>query len=180
MNSHTLERYQGLSPACQKRYVAAERACQSLVPPIQPEIVQGRRSWAEQAAEYAVGRQPLEAVNELRQAVGASPLNAASNERPVTWAEPGDSMHNYGMALDAAPFVAGKPVWTVDATFLKMVEVFRSAGFICGIDWEGKKEDPDHFQYTGRFGTSPDAEMKRLYAAGGVEAVWSAAETERA
>jgi peptidoglycan L-alanyl-D-glutamate endopeptidase CwlK len=30
---------------------------------------------------------------------------------PVTWAGPGQSLHNYGLALDAVPLLDGKPVW---------------------------------------------------------------------
>lgn len=66
----------------------------------------------------------------------------------VTNAKPGQSFHNWGVAFDFVPIVAGKAMWN-DAA------LFRRCGYIAesvGLEWAGRwKSFPEmaHCQYTG-------------------------------
>ena len=55
------------------------------------------------------------------------------------------SAHSWGIAIDLNPGsnLQGSP-GDMDAG---LVEIFRSAGFAWGGDWEGKTRDPMHFQF---------------------------------
>lgn len=87
------------------------------------------RSATEQAALYAQGR--------------------TTPGRKVTNAKPGQSFHEYGVALDIYPIVNGKidfsgshlDVWK------KMAEAFKKQGFEWAYEWKTFKEMP-HFQMT--------------------------------
>lgn len=174
VNDHTIARLADLSLPVQNKFKSADVILSAQG--ITAEITQGLRSWNEQSADYAIGREPVDTVNELRKAVGLAPLTDAGNREPVTWAEPGESWHQYGMAFDAVPFVAGVPCWNVgNPKFARMVAVFRSVGLACGIDWPGQKKDSDHFQDAGKFPVSPDAEVIQLFKAGGTVSVWAEA-----
>jgi peptidoglycan L-alanyl-D-glutamate endopeptidase CwlK len=65
-----------------------------------------------------------------------------------TNAKPGWSYHNWGLAFDVVPIVAGKAVWNSD-------DLWKKIGFIggmVGLEWGGSwKQLPDrpHFQNTG-------------------------------
>ena len=88
-----------------------------------------RRTMDEQAALYAIGR-----------------------DRPgriVTRAKPGQSAHNYGLAIDAVPMLHGKPQWASTSP------LWKQYGDLCakaGMEWAGKwttfKEYP-HAQMPG-------------------------------
>lgn len=87
------------------------------------------RTRAEQAQLYAQGR------------------TASGNV--VTNAKPGESYHEYGVALDLYPVVHGKinfdglaPEWH------KIADIFKKHGFEWGYEWKHFKEMP-HFQMTG-------------------------------
>lgn len=52
----------------------------------------------------------------------------------VTYAAPGQSMHNYGMAFDAVPLKAGKPLWS------KKEEAWQRFGVVAKtipLEWAG-------------------------------------------
>lgn len=52
----------------------------------------------------------------------------------VTYAKPGYSYHNYGLAFDCVPLANGKPVWDIDdPVWQKLGEVGRALG----IEWGG-------------------------------------------
>ena len=89
------------------------------------------RSNAEQAALYAQGRTTPGAI--------------------VTNAKPGESAHNYGLAVDVVPIVNGKPDWAFNAMHPDMAwgKIGR-LGQLAGLEWLG---DPNstfiegcHFQ----------------------------------
>lgn len=82
----------------------------------------------------------------------------------VTWAKPGFSYHNYGLAADICLLSTdGKmAVWDTKTDFdkdgisdwMEVVKIFKNNGWEAGIDWQGKKIDPPHFQYTFGYTTS--------------------------
>jgi peptidoglycan LD-endopeptidase CwlK len=83
------------------------------------------RTLTEQAALYTIGRtRPGEGVTKAR------PMG-----RKVTWARPGSSAHNFGMAVDFVPMFAGKPVWSAASPlWLQLGEL----GEACGFEWAGR------------------------------------------
>lgn len=120
---------------------------------IEIRVTQGLRTWADQARLYAQGR-------------------TAPGPR-VTDARPGESWHCFGLAVDVAPFDHwGKPDW--DAThpaYRRIVALGTTLGLKSGIAWN----DVPHLQLTGRFGASPDGEVRQIYDAAGVEGIWKEA-----
>lgn len=108
----------------------------------QIRIVQGLRTFAEQDALFA--------------------------QRPrVTRAKGGQSLHNYGVAIDFCLMIDGKEVswdlkkdWDGDkiADWMEVVSVFRKAGWEWGGTW--KFTDNPHFQKT--FGNTWQTLLARL------------------
>lgn len=52
----------------------------------------------------------------------------------VTNAKPGQSFHNYGVAFDFVPIVAGKPAWNDIDTFTRCGEIAEGVG----LEWAGR------------------------------------------
>lgn len=87
-----------------------------------------RRTMEEQAELYAQGR--------------------TKPGRIVTHARPGQSAHNYGLALDAVPMLAGKPQWqTSSPLWQQFGRLARAAGCEWAGDWKRFREFP-HVQMT--------------------------------
>ena len=100
-------------------------------------IAQGLRTFAEQNALYAKGR--------------------TAPGPKVTNAKGGDSIHNYGLAVDIVLIIDGKTAsWDTKKDFdrdqqsdwMEVVQVFKKAGFSWGGDWRTFKDMP-HFEKTG-------------------------------
>ena|SRR5260221_8700005 len=120
-------------------------------------VTQGLRTWAEQDALYAQGR--------------------TEAGRVVTNAKGGESWHNYGAAVDVAPFDEGIPDWNLShPAWKRIVEVGTLMGLVSGTAWK----DTPHFELTGRFPATPTHEIKQLHAQGEVQAVWNAINDVRA
>lgn len=70
----------------------------------------------------------------------------------VTNAKAGQSWHNWRLAFDVVPVVAGKPVWGTTGEDLKLWKRIGELGVSVGLEWAGNwktfKEFP-HFQFTG-------------------------------
>lgn len=67
----------------------------------------------------------------------------------VTKARPGQSFHNYRVALDVVPLRNGKPIWdTKDPVWQQIGIIGKACGLEWAGDWKSFKEFP-HFQYTG-------------------------------
>lgn len=68
----------------------------------------------------------------------------------LTNAKPGQSMHQYGLAIDVVPMRDGKPVWGIkgaDGALWKRVgELGESVGLEWAGRWERNREYP-HFQH---------------------------------
>lgn len=116
-------------------------------------VTQGLRTWAEQAALYAQGRTVPGKV--------------------VTDARPGYSWHNFGLAVDVAPFDGGIPDWNVDhPAWKRIVSVGESVGMVSGSEWRTFPDWP-HFQMTGQLPVTPDDAVRIAYQNGGIAAVWA-------
>ncbi|MCM3792515.1 D-alanyl-D-alanine carboxypeptidase family protein [Priestia megaterium] len=90
-------------------------------------IIQGFRSFAEQNDLYAVGR--------------------TKPGTKVTNAKGGQSIHNYGLAVDFCIFDDNKkPVWTVNKDWKRVCAVAEAMGFEIGLKW--RFYDPPHLQMT--------------------------------
>ena len=64
----------------------------------------------------------------------------------VTYAKPGQSAHNYGLALDFVPLVLGKPDWRAGSPeYLKAIELAEKRGMESASKWTRFKEYP-HLQ----------------------------------
>lgn len=61
----------------------------------------------------------------------------------VTNAKPGQSFHNFGLAIDVVPIVNGVADWNTD--WSKIAAIGKSVGFEWGGDWISFKDKP-HFQ----------------------------------
>jgi peptidoglycan L-alanyl-D-glutamate endopeptidase CwlK len=86
-----------------------------------------RRTMDEQAALYAQGR--------------------TRPGRIVTWAPPGSSPHNYGMALDVVAVRDGKAVWDdADPVWATLGDIGITAGLEWGGHFPSGKIDKPHFQ----------------------------------
>lgn len=88
--------------------------------------------------------------------------------RIVTNAKAGQSWHNFGLAVDVVPMNGKTPNWNDVASFERIIAVAESLGMKSGKSWR----DQPHLQLTGRFSTSPNDEVRSLYASGGMNEVW--------
>jgi len=113
------------------------------------QIVQGLRTFAEQDALYAQGR--------------------TRPGKRVTNARGGQSMHNFGLALDLAPVVAGVVSWN-EALYRPFGKWAAAAGLEWGGDWKKFKDLP-HVQLPH---LPPIPVLQSLYRNGGLAKVWAA------
>lgn len=126
---------------------------------IEIRVVQSVRSWANQQALY----------NEGRDAQG----NIANPKQVVTHAQPGHSYHNFGLAVDVAPFNGVIPDWNANhPAWKRIVAIGESVGLVSGANWRTFPDWP-HFQLTGQLPVSPDDAVRAAYETGGQEAVWN-------
>jgi len=116
-------------------------------------VTQGLRSFDEQAALYAQGRTVPGSI--------------------VTNARPGYSWHEFGLAVDVAPFdTQGKPDWNVfHPAWKRIVSLGISLGLFSGTQFT-KLCDTPHFQLTGDLPVSPDDDTRQAFETGGLLAVW--------
>ena len=122
--------------------------------PTTVRLTQGLRSWGDQAKLYAQGR--------------------TSPGLIVTNAPPGYSWHEYGLAGDLAVMVNGEPDWDLaHPAWSRIVTVGESLGLTAGAHWQ--HPDIPHFQLTGSFPVSPNAEARQILLNEGVEAFWGVA-----
>ncbi|MCK9166910.1 MAG: M15 family metallopeptidase [Acholeplasmataceae bacterium] len=107
------------------------------------------RSPEEQAALYAQGREDINTVNNVRRKTGLHEIKEKEN-RIITWAKPGESFHQYGVAFDGVPTDGGKCVWSDRHPLWKIVgETGKGIGLEWAGDWSSGKREYPHFQYTG-------------------------------
>jgi peptidoglycan L-alanyl-D-glutamate endopeptidase CwlK len=119
-------------------------ATNALLPAGQSVSIQSTyRTFDQQQADYNQGRD--------------SNGNIINQSAVITYAQPGHSYHNYGLAFDFA--VSGMPTPSSYAASLNsvgwmtVVNTFKAQGWQWGGDWTNFK-DYDHLQYTFGFATS--------------------------
>jgi peptidoglycan LD-endopeptidase CwlK len=113
------------------------------------------RTYAEQAALYAQGRQDLLTVNSLRDAAGLPHIGQADNSYVVTQCDgkriseggTGRSPHQLGTAIDCVPSDNGSPLWppTSDPRWVQIAQSFKAQGFQWGGEWKDFPDFP-HYQ----------------------------------
>jgi peptidoglycan LD-endopeptidase CwlK len=117
-------------------------------------VVQGLRTWDEQAAIYAQGR--------------------TAPGKIVTQAQPGFSWHNFGLAVDCVPMTPLGPDWdSSHPAWSKMVAAGNGVGLSSGAMWRTFKDWP-HFQLQS-LPLTPTDYHRDAYAQHGVEGVWASA-----
>lgn len=131
-----------------KLFAAAEKA---LTGNAKPRIVFTLRTMAEQQAIYDQGRKTKGPI--------------------VSNAKPGQSFHNWGLALDFCLIIDGKTVsWNTlkdydddrRSDWMEVVNIFKAAGWSWGGDWKSLKDYP-HLEKT--FGHSWQT-LLQLYSNG--------------
>lgn len=94
---------------------------------VHPIITQGLRTFAESDKIYQQGR--------------TTPGEIVSN------APAGESYHNYGLALDFALNINGKPIWNENnPNWTTVVNIFKKHGFTWGGDFAGSFKDYPHLE----------------------------------
>lgn len=123
-----------------------EMAEQQLTGLARPRITYSLRTFKEQHELYKLGR------------TKANPDGRTSNKplgNIVTNANAGQSIHNYGLAVDFALIINGREAsWNTVKDFdgdyksdwLEVVSVFKNNGWEWGGDWKSFRDEP-HFQY---------------------------------
>lgn len=138
MDKPTEDRIKLLHPTVRVEVAKIIEECnQALTGRAKVRIAQGLRTMAEQDALYAQGR--------------TKPGNIVTN------AKAGQSIHNYGLAVDIVLIIDGKTAswdtkadWDNDrkADWMECVEVFKKHGWDWGGDWKSFKDMP-HFEKKG-------------------------------
>lgn len=120
-------------------------------------VTQALRTWQEQELLYEQGR--------------------SLPGKKVTNAQPGWSWHNFGMSVDLVPLGQGTkiPDWNdKHPQWQQMIDAGVTLGLTAGALFRTFPDMP-HFQITGKFPPSPTDEVRAIYKAGGILAVWKAA-----
>jgi peptidoglycan L-alanyl-D-glutamate endopeptidase CwlK len=68
----------------------------------------------------------------------------------VTNAKGGQSFHNWKVAFDIVPVIAGKAIWNDDALWSKLGQIGTSVGLEWGGSWQNFKDLP-HFQFVAGY-----------------------------
>lgn len=129
------------------------KSMDALAPALSIQVTQGLRTWMEQSALYARGR------------TAPGPI--------VTNAEPAQSAHVFGYAVDLVPedIINGQPDWNRDnAAWKQMLSVGVTCGLAEGAEWRTFPDYP-HF-YLQELPATPTQEMLYHLTEGGILAVW--------
>lgn len=114
-------------------------------------LIEGLRTYETQAAYYAQGRQPVDAVNGLRKIAGLPPITAVQNVKNTN-SIPGLSFHQYGLGFDFCILLNnGKEIsfnekmdYNHDcfSDWMQIVNEFTAIGWT----WGGSFGDNDHLE----------------------------------
>jgi len=121
-------------------------------PSVDIRVIQGLRTWPQQNALYQQGRTTAGKI--------------------VTNAQAGYSMHNFGLAVDVAPFLQnGQPDWVIgDANWKNLLATALIFKLSEGAQWRTFPDNP-HL-YPIEVEPDPDDNMRYLFTEGGLPAVW--------
>lgn len=135
MDRITLQRIEKLHPLVREEVKEIVKECnEALTGKAKVRITQGLRSFEEQEKLYAIGR--------------------ITNGKKVTNAKAGQSIHNYGLAVDICLMINGKIAswdtvkdWDNDrvADWYECVKIFARHGWDWGGNWKTFKDLP-HFE----------------------------------
>ncbi|WP_419869150.1 M15 family metallopeptidase [Chryseobacterium sp. CT-SW4] len=135
MDQVTLQRIEKLHPIVREEVKKIIKECdEALTGPAKVRITQGLRSFEEQEKLYAIGR--------------------ITHGKKVTNAKAGQSIHNYGFAVDICLIINGKTAswdtkkdWDNDQTadWYECVKIFARHGWDWGGNWKTFKDMP-HFE----------------------------------
>lgn len=138
MDKYTLERIQKLHPSVRDEVAKIIEECnEQLTGKARVRITQGLRTFQEQNDLYALGR--------------------TKTGKKVTKAKAGQSIHNYGFAVDICLIIEGKSAswdtakdWDNDsiADWQECVKIFTKYGWDWGGHWNSFK-DYSHFEKQG-------------------------------
>lgn len=120
----------------------------------------GFRSWDEQEKIYAIGR---------------TDESKAAGEKIVTNAKPGNSLHNYGLAIDLAFSKSGTNPWSESHPWDLLGEKVRDHDLQWGGDWTRFQDRPHIYRDYGF--TIPA--LKVLYARDKLTTVWTEIDKKR-
>lgn len=122
-------------------------------------VTQGLRTWADQEKVWLQGRDANGKI--------------VDPKLIVTNAPPGHSWHEFGLAVDVAPFDSqGKPDWNLNhPVWRKIITAGESLGLYSGDEFCSRKDDP-HFQLTGSFPVSPNDLARQVLQNASLKAVW--------
>lgn len=163
-----------LHPEVQRRYRALDTMLTSNG--VFLRLVQGLRTWPEQAALYAKGR--TSAGEPCKHNGVTTPIGSCVAHPwglTVTNARPGYSWHNFALVFDAAPDDPSLPQWQPDwdethEAWGALLSAAKSFGFAEGAEWRTFPDTP-HF-YPVEIPASPDDNVRYAFTNGGVRAVW--------
>lgn len=141
---------------------------------LHPAIRQEARDIYGEICEALTGNAICRFTHTLRDFDEQAQLYASGRTIKGPWktnAKPGQSYHNYGLAIDICLIVDGKQaIWDIkkdfdgdkQADWMECVNVFKKYGWTWGGDW-AKNPDGPHFEKT--FGLKWQ-DMKKLYDSG--------------
>ncbi len=151
MNKRSKERLGEVMPELSRR---VEKVLQSLAQDgLAFEVTQGLRTFDEQSKLYAQGR--------------------TTPGIPVTNARAGQSLHNFGLAVDVVKLTGGKVDWSDRKAYFR----FGLHAEALGLEWGGRWHKFVDLPHVEVAAMSP-AQCLRLYRAGGLAAVWRVAANE--
>jgi len=140
----TSKKLEDLNPIARAKFIAWDKECEANG--IDVLIYCTLRDSKDQNELYKIGR----TVKGLG-ATKAKPMG-----KTVTNAKGGESLHQYGVAIDCVPLFHGKALWNGDLPSTpqddKLYEKMSTIAKKYGIEWSGAwKSFPEkaHFQYTG-------------------------------
>jgi peptidoglycan L-alanyl-D-glutamate endopeptidase CwlK len=123
-------------------------------------ITQGLRTYAQQDALWQEGRNPDGGYADPTHHVGV-----------VTNAKGGQSMHNFGLAVDVAPIINGIIDWNdKDANWAAILAKAPTCGLAEGAEWRTFPDEP-HL-YLQELPASPDDALRTIFINGGLQAVF--------
>lgn len=138
---------------------------------LHPAVRQEARDIYGEICEALTGNAICRFTHTLRDFTEQAQLYASGRTIKGPWktnAKPGQSYHNYGLAIDICLIVDGKQaIWDMkkdfdgdkQADWMECVNIFKKYGWVWGGDW-AKSPDGPHFEKT--FGLKWQ-DMKKLY-----------------